>query len=234
VYRTCNLTKNRTTSTEGDICNRISQLCDLCLISESVTQLQYQISYDPTTARTYRCRRSRKCKRAPGPWSSEGWEADDVHGHFSALITTHWWWWHRRQRCQRQAPDGRLLLRPHWRTNPDRDNTFEVVIDRWTTYDGDGASRCRDNTVRCGGAGGVGLTGLESLHNSSGSVTALYIGGPFLVSVVLIRLTPKIALYIGGPFLVSVVLIWLAPKILIFGVDRPYVTDTYDYWYRLY
>jgi hypothetical protein len=55
-----------------------------------------------------------------------------------------------------------------------------------------------------------------------------------LVSVVLIRLTPKIALYIGGPFLVSVVLIWLAPKILIFGVDRPYVTDTYDYWYRLY
>jgi hypothetical protein len=61
--------------------------------------------------------------------------------------------------------------------------------------------------------------------------TALYIGGPFLVSVVLIWLTPKIALYIGAPFLVSVVLIRPAPKISIFGVGRPYVTNTYDYWY---
>jgi hypothetical protein len=36
-------------------------------------------------------------------------------------------------------------------------------------------------------------------------------------------------LYIGGPFLVSVILIRPAPKISIFGVDFPYVADTYDY-----
>jgi hypothetical protein len=40
--------------------------------------------------------------------------------------------------------------------------------------------------------------------------------------------------YIGGPFFMSVVLIWPAPKISIFGVDSPYVADTYDYWYCLY
>jgi hypothetical protein len=64
--------------------------------------------------------------------------------------------------------------------------------------------------------------------------TALYIGGPFLVSVVLIWPTPKIVLYIGAPFLVSVILIRPTSKINIFGVGRPYVADNYDYWYQLY
>jgi hypothetical protein len=44
----------------------------------------------------------------------------------------------------------------------------------------------------------------------------------------------SIALYIGGLFLVSVVLIRPAPKISIFGVGLPYVASTYDYWYRMY
>jgi hypothetical protein len=38
-------------------------------------------------------------------------------------------------------------------------------------------------------------------------------------------------LYIGGTFLVSIVL--MRPG-NIFGIGRPYVADTYDYWYQVY
>jgi hypothetical protein len=43
-----------------------------------------------------------------------------------------------------------------------------------------------------------------------------------------------IVLYIGGTLLVSIILMRPTPKIDIFGVNRPYVVATYDYWYRLY
>jgi hypothetical protein len=39
-----------------------------------------------------------------------------------------------------------------------------------------------------------------------------------------------IVLYIGGTFLVSVILMWPTPKIVIFGVDHPNVVSTNDYW----
>jgi ABC-type transport system involved in cytochrome c biogenesis permease component len=43
-----------------------------------------------------------------------------------------------------------------------------------------------------------------------------------------------VALYIRGAFLVSVVLMRLRPKIIIFGVSCLYTTDTTYYWYQLY
>jgi hypothetical protein len=51
------------------------------------------------------------------------------------------------------------------------------------------------------------------------------------VSTVTLR---GVVLYIGGTFLVSVILMCPTPKIVIFGVNCLYTVGTYDYLYRLY